>query len=225
MKKIWSETACNDSISLILQFKSQSKEYEMKIREGRPEDSKFLATVVAEAIGTELCIGLAGGETRLPLVNELFTSLAADPESQYSFRNSFVATTDDGVPIGGIIAYDGADLRRLRKAFAREANKILGWNVTEEESEKWEDEADPGEIYIDSLYVAPEYRKRGVASALLKGVEARFRETQKPLGLLVEPENHKALNTYIHWGFKQVGISHFFQTPMLHLQKDSSLVD
>ena len=153
-------------------------------------------------------------------MEKLFTRLAADPESQYSYRNSLVATADDGTPVGGIIAYDGADLRRLRKAFAREAHKILGWDVTEEESEKWEDEADPYEIYIDSLYVVPEYRNRGVASTLLKGVEERFKEKQKPLGLLVEPENQRAFRAYLHWGFREVGISHFFQTPMIHLQKN-----
>lgn len=192
----------------------------MRIREGRIEDAGFLAQVVTEALGPELSKGLAGSEARLPLVKKLFTRLAADPDSQYSYRNSLVATTDDDTPIGGIIAYDGADLHRLRYAFAREANEILGWNVTEEEVENWDDEAQPGEIYIDSLYVVPEYRKRGVASALLKGVEERFKDSQKPLGLLVEPENRGAFSAYLHWGFREVGISHFFRTPMIHMQKD-----
>lgn len=192
----------------------------MLVRNGRIEDAGFLAKVVTEALGLELSIGLAGGEARLPLVDKLFTRLAADPDSQYSYRNSLVAITDDGTPIGGIIAYDGADLRRLRKAFARGANEILGWNVTEEESEKWEDEADSHEIYIDSLYVDPAYRNRGIASALVKGIEERFKEKQKPLGLLVEPENQAAYRAYLHLGFRQVGVSHFFQTPMIHMQKD-----
>lgn len=191
----------------------------MIVREGRIEDAEFLATVVTEAIGRELCIGLAGSEDRLPLVTELFTRLAADPDSQYSYRNSLVATDKDGIHAGGIIAYDGARLHLLRKAFAREANRVLGWNVTEEEAENWDDEADADEIYIDSLYVVPEFRKQGVASALLKGIEDRFAMTSKPLGLLVEPENNRALQTYIHWGFRRVGISNFFRTPMIHMQK------
>lgn len=192
----------------------------MKIREGRIEDAGFLARVVTEAIGRELCIGLAGGEERLPLVDALFTRLAADPASQYSYRNALVAENDEGFPVGGIIAYDGASLRELRKAFVREANAILGWNVTEEEAEEWGDEADPAEIYIDSLYVDPEYRNRGVASALLKGVENRFAGSPKPLGLLVEPENHRALKTYTHWGFRSVGESDFFRIPMIHMQRN-----
>lgn len=192
----------------------------MIIREGRVDDAGFLATVVLEAIGRELAIGLAGSENRLPLVNELFTRLAADPESQYSYKNALIATSDDGETIGGIIAYDGADLRRLRKAFVREANAVLGWNVTEEEAEDWEDEADPGEIYIDSLYVVPEFRKKGVASALIKAVDKRFSETDKPLGLLVEPENVTALGAYGRLGFKKVGMSDFFRAPMIHMQRE-----
>ena len=191
----------------------------MIIREGRITDAPFLATVVTEAMGEELVLGLAGNSNRIPLVKELFERLGADPASQYSYRNSLIATTEQGEPIGGIIAYDGDDLHKLRRAFVREANDILGWNVTEEESENWGDEASPDEIYIDSLYVVPGLRKKGVASALLKGVEKKFAGTSKPLGLLVEPENHPAFHIYTHWGFRPVGESDFFRTPMIHMQR------
>lgn len=191
----------------------------MNIREGMPDDSLFIAGVVTGALGNDLCVELAGSEQRLPLVTELFARLAADPDSQYSYKNTLIAPNDRGMSTGGIIAYDGAELHRLRKAFIREANGILGWNVTEKEAEDWGDEAQSDEIYIDSLYVVPEYRKRGVASALLKGIERRFAVSNKPIGLLVEPENARALEAYTHWGFTRVGISHFFRTPMIHMQK------
>lgn len=191
----------------------------MKIREGRIEDAPFLSGVVMEAIGRELAVELAGSEKRLPLLYELFTRLASVPDSQYSYKNALIATTDDGIPAGGIIAYDGADLHRLRHAFFTEANEVLGWNVTEAEMETWEDETGPDEIYIDSLYVVPEWRDKGVASALFKGIEKRFERAQKPLGLLVEPENHRALEKYLHWGFHKVGISDFFRSPMIHMQR------
>lgn len=197
----------------------------MKIREGRIDDAEFLAKVVIEALGHELSVGLAGGEQRLPLVNKLFTRLASYPDSQYSYRNALIAVDKDEIYAGGIIAYDGAMLHHLRRAFVREANQILGWNVSEEEAENWGDEAEPGEIYIDSLYVVPEFRQNGVASALLKEVEKRFEGTRKPIGLLVEPENHRAFQRYLHWGFQEVGISNFFQTPMLHMQKENSRIE
>ena len=191
----------------------------MKIRKGETGDAAFLAEVVMEAIGPELCIGLAGSKSRVPLVKELFTSLAADSKSQYSYRNAFIAEDEEGTRIGGIIAYDGALLHELRKAFVREANCILGWNVSDDDAESWGDEADRGEIYIDSLYVAPDARRQGVATKLLEAVEAKYGESGKPLGLLVEPENENARHTYIKWGFREVGISDFFRTPMIHMQR------
>lgn len=191
----------------------------MIIREGKIEDADFLATVVTEALGRELCIELAGGEERLPLVFRLFANLASAPDSQYSYKNAFIATTDDGTYAGGIIAYEGSRLHELRLAFIREANSILGWNVTDKDAEEWGDEADEGEIYIDSLYVVPESRGEGVASALLKRVETEYKGVNKPLGLLVEPENAAALQTYLHWGFKEKGVSNFFRTPMIHMQR------
>ena len=191
----------------------------MKIRKGKIEDAPFLAEVVMEAVGEELCLRLADTKERLPLVTKLFTTLAAAPDSQYSYNNAFIAVDTDGKPIGGIIAYDGARLHELRRAFVREANRILGWNVTEEDAEKWGDEADKDEIYIDSLYVVSEARKQGVASVLLKAVEGEYKAAGKPLGLLVESENINALTTYRHWGFKEFGVSNFFRTPMIHMQR------
>lgn len=191
----------------------------MVIREGKREDAPFLAEVVMEAVGEELCISLAEGADRLPLVKKLFTALASEEESQYSFTNAFICTADDGSRLGGIIAYDGARLRHLRKAFVRQANRILGWTVTEQESENWGDEADAGEIYIDSIYVVEEARQQGIATALLRAVEEKFRDSGKPPGLLVEPENKTALETYKKWKFREVGVSNFFYTPMIHMQK------
>lgn len=191
----------------------------MQIRQAKKEDAPFLARVVMEAIGPELCLGLAESADRLPLVEELFTILASEVATQYSFHNAYVAESDSGKLLGGIIAYDGFWLRRFRPAFVREANRILGWNVTPEEAESWGDEADFNEIYIDSLYVVPEARKQGVSTALLKAIERKYERSDKPLGLLVEPENKQARQIYEHWGFREVGVNNFFRTPMTHMQQ------
>lgn len=191
----------------------------MKIREGIREDARFLAETVMEAMGEELCIGLAGNRQRLPLVRELFTALAAESDSQYSYTNAFVSESDSGERLGAVIAYDGARLHEQRRAFILQANRILGWNVTEKEAEEWGDEAASDEIYIDSLYVVTKARKQGIASELLNAVERRYASIGKPLGLLVEPDNKIAYVTYIHLGFQEVGISNFFRSPMSHMQK------
>lgn len=204
---------CYNIFSLYLQC--------MEIREGRIEDAPFIAEVVMGAMGDKLCVGLADSPGRLPLVQRLFIALAEDSFSQYSHKNALIAVNSEGEQIGAIIAYDGANLHHLRRAFIREANIILGWNVSEEDAAKWGDETDESEIYIDSLYVVKKWRKQGVASGLLNRVNTKFQGAGKPLGLLVEPENKKARTTYEHWGFKEVGISNFFATPMIHMQLPS----
>lgn len=191
---------------------------EYTISAATKEDAPFIAQTVMGAVGEELCCRLAGGKENLPAVTALFTRLAAEDESQYSYRNTFVARDGDGRPIGAIVAYDGARLHTLRKAFALAANDILGWNLTEEEMYEWGDETEPGEVYIDSLYVLPDFRGQGLASDLIRHVIENRRVDDKPFGLLVEPENVKAKTLYEKSGFSEVGINNFFAVPMLHLQ-------
>ena len=189
----------------------------MRIEEARKDDAEFVGQTVTGAIGEELCLGLAETEERLPLVDKLFGNLAVCEDSQYSYRNALIARTPEGEIAGAIIAYDGARLHALRKAFIREANAVLGWNVTAEDEADWEDETGPDEIYIDSLYVKPEYRGHGVATALINGVIEKYSDSGKPFGLLVEPENTTARCLYDRLGFRKVGVNRFCGVPMDHL--------
>lgn len=196
---------------------------EYKIQRARKENAPFIAESVMEAVGRELCIHLADGEENLPKVRELFTRLASQENSQYSYKNTFIAFSDSNTPIGAIIVYDGSRLRELRKAFIDAANDILGWNISYTDAEKWGDETEAGEIYIDSLYVLPAFRKNGIASALISTAMAEKERHGKPFGLLVEPDNINARHLYESLGFREVGISKFFTTPMLHLQTLTSV--
>ena len=182
------------------------------------EDAPFLAQTVMGALGEELCIERAGGKSDLPKVYDLFMNLGQAENSQYSYRNALIAHTPDGTAIGAIIFYDGALLHQLRRAFIRYANKILGWTITEKEMEEWGDETGPDQIYIDSLFVVPQYRGRGVASTLFENVFEVGKSSGKPFGLLVEPSNAMAIRLYEKLGFKYNGVSNFFQTPMLMMQ-------
>ncbi|MDE6397172.1 MAG: GNAT family N-acetyltransferase, partial [Muribaculaceae bacterium] len=95
-----------------------------------------------------------------------------------------------------------------------------GWNITDEEFNRRGDETEAGEPYIDSLYVAPEYRGKGIASALIAYTIERNASPDNPtVGLLVEFENRRAQRLYESLGFKTVGINNFFPVPMHHMQK------
>lgn len=187
------------------------------IRSGIPSDASFIGKTITEAMGQELCEGLAEGKDNIHKVLKLFTDLAETETAQYSYRNTLVATDKEGRILGAIIAYDGARLREMRKDFIAKANELLGWNVTVEEAGNWEPETNSNEIYLDSLYVVPEFRNQGIGTTLIKVAIEKHWTKGKPYGLLVEPKNIKAHKLYQTIGFKEDGVNNFCGEPMLHL--------
>lgn len=168
----------------------------MTIRNATPEDAQLIGRSVTMAIGDEIADALAGPEHTRGDVVDLFASLAARPDTQYSYRNTLVCVDDDGTPCGVAVAYDGAGLHEMRTHFFRAARERLGRDM-----EAMEDECTADEIYLDTLAVLPEYRGRGYALALIKATAQRARAAGKPLGLLVEKENHPAKALYAKAGF------------------------
>lgn len=187
------------------------------IRPGRRDDAPFIGKTITVAMGHELCVGLAGGEENLINVLKLFTDLASTETAQYSYKNTLVAVDKEDKRIGAIIGYDGAGLREMRKDFIEKANELLGWNVTVEEADSWEPETTSNEIYLDSLYVIPEYRNRGIGGALIKAAIEKYKNNGKPFGLLVETNNTKAHKLYKELGFIEDGVNNFCGEPMIHL--------
>lgn len=195
------------------------------IRPATPSDAPFIGETVTGALGPEISAELAGGAERIDIVVRLFSELAARDDAQYSYRNTLVATDCEGNALGAIIAYDAADLVEMRKFFIDKANELLGWSVTYEDAENWEAEASPGEFYLDSLYIVPEYRHRGIGSALIRAAVDRFSHLGKPFGLLCEPENINAYRLYESLGFRRDGTNSFCGTPMYHLTLQKTLSD
>lgn len=191
-------------------------EQTITIRPGRRADAPAIAQVVMEALHAEGCRNLAGGEERLPLLADVFTQLCAADNSQYSYRNTLVAEDADGTVAGAIVAYDGARLHELRRAFILKANEILGYDLREEDMH---DETDGGEIYLDSLAVFPEYRGKGLARQLLNAAMDAHRDAGKPFGLLCAPANPDAYKLYLRLGFADIGTRPFAGITMRHLRR------
>lgn len=180
-----------------------------KIIPATKEDAAFLAQALMVAIGAEVCADIASDQGRL---RKVFARTAARTDSQYSYLNALVAVTDDGARAGAIIGYDGALLHKLRQAFVDEYNAEFGTRLTEEE---FDDETDPEEIYIDTLMVLPEHRRRGLAGKLIAAFGERH--GQKPLGLLVDYTNPHARALYVKAGFSPAGPRPFCGTMMEHM--------
>lgn len=190
---------------------------DLSIRDASPEDAGIIADAILEAIGEDIVKSLAGDRSR-ETVREIFRNLANREDSQYSYLNTRVAVMENGEPAGVCISYDGARLVPLRRAFFKEAVRVLGWDMTEEEMENLPGETSEDEFYLDTLSTVRSYRNKGVATALIRDAYKRASQTGKPLGLLVSDHNPEARKLYEKSGFKTVGRRMFAGEEMTNMR-------
>ena len=175
------------------------------IRKATQNDALMIAEAVGMAIGDGSVQGYCG-ENWLNVLAEV----ARLESSQYSYNNAFIAEVD-GTLAGAIVGYDGAQLPTLREQTLAIINKYNKIDVTIDETE-------PGEYYLDSLYVRPEYRKIGVASKLIATFcQNAFNNGHQQVGLIVDFDNPSAEQLYTQIGFRRVGQRTFFGHQMWHL--------
>lgn len=185
----------------------------MKIIPARREDAPLIARAIIMAVGEEITSDFAGPDHTVADIEALFTELAAMEDSQYSYRNTLVAITDDGRVAGVCIAYDGALLHKLRERFFEAVRRRLGREMGD-----MADETSPDEFYLDTLAVWEEFRGRGIGGSLLMAQAARAHDAGKPAGLLVDKDNPKAEALYRRLGFRPAGERPFAGVIMNHLQ-------
>lgn len=116
---------------------------------------------------------------------------------------------------GVIISYDGALLHPMRERFVEVANEVLGLDIRAEEMH---DETSADEIYLDTLCVFEQYRRRGLARKLIQAAVDLHAASGKPVGLLVDYDNPNARALYASIGFRSVGERPFAGVMMEHMQ-------
>lgn len=189
----------------------------MNIIPASAEQAESIASLIMMAMNHECCQNFAGPQHTLEDFHRMMTTLVRREDSQYSYRNAWVAlddNTSDDQPIvaGVIVGYDGADLRRLREAFLQAAKKYL-----DQDFSGMDDETQAGEYYIDSLAVDTRYRHQGLATLLLrKLIDQKGRK--QPVGLLVDKGNPSAEHLYRSLGFEYVNDTTWGGHEMRHLQ-------
>ena len=179
----------------------------ISIRKASAEDAPLIALVLAMAMG---------GDESHPLF-DIFCRMAQREDSQYSWRNTFVAEID-GAAAGAIVGYDGARLYELRRPLEEAIMDINGgvFNI--------EDETSAGEFYIDSLAILPQYRGMGIAKSLVEYVRERvFAEGFDKVGLIVDYGNPRAEGLYESIGFKKVNPTTFLGHDMGHMQANRDI--
>ena len=188
----------------------------IKIQEATQAQSGDIARLVMMAMTDECCQNLAGPHGTLDGFALLMNRLTASVGTQYSYINTLVAVADDGAVMGAVVSYDGARLHELRAAFIEGARTSLGIDHS-----GMDDETRPGEWYIDSLAVYPQYRGNGVAHALLAAAADRAAAHGLPAALLVDKGNPGAERLYRSVGFAYVEDAEWGGHAMRRLRKDA----
>lgn len=163
-----------------------------RIRHATPDDAPFIVWGMAAALEMEITDSM---------LQEGFEALVKREDVLYSWKNACVAVSEEGEPIGLLIAYDGAGYRQMRKATSAFISQFV-----ESAFETMDEETKAGEYYLDSLAVIPEYRQQGIGRNLLAhGIETARREGFREAVLAVDPENINAQRLYRSLGFKDAG--------------------
>ena len=159
----------------------------MNIIEATQQHAPVIANLIMMAMTDECCLNLAGEGRTVADFARLMNQLTAADDTQYSYRNTLLAVTDEGEVAGAIVSYDGAKLHELREAFIEGARREFGVDHS-----GMDDETAAGEWYLDSLAVFPQFRGQGMANHGL------------PAALLVDKGNPKAERLYRSIGFEYV---------------------
>lgn len=171
---------------------------QITLKRASANDARFIAENVLRALHID--------ETNQEHIDYL-AGISSRDDTLYSWRNATIALYD-GTPAGLMVAYDGARYRQMRDITFPLIRIYVG-----DDYRNMDDESHPGEYYLDSLAVLPEYRRNGIASAL---IEEMFRQRDAagiPLATIaVDPGNASAYRLYARHGFHHDGKISVFGT-------------
>ena len=186
----------------------------LDIKPATPDMASHIASLIMEAMNTDCCQNLAGPRHNLADFHRVIARLVEMEDSQYSYQNTLVGFASNGILAGIVVAYDGADLKRLRKKFISEAIVEFGIDYSSMDAETSE-----GEYYIDSLAVSKNFRGKHFATRLLEAAIERAKELgHSTVGLLVDKGNPLAERLYAKLGFQYVNDTVWGGHSMKHLQ-------
>ena len=166
----------------------------MTIRKATEEDVAYVAATVLTALDMDT--------SDLEWISESF----ADPGSMYPWTKALYPE-EEGKPVGCIISYRGDDYLPLREyTWSR-----LWKGVDPDVIRKSAIEAYPGEYYLDSLAVEPDFRGNGLGKDLMKTAMRHGEELgYSRFALLVDCGKPALKAYYASLGFEETGEVNFF---------------
>ena len=184
----------------------------VEIQKATKNQAEEIASLIMMAMTDDCCLYFCGDGYGLDDFHKMMMLLVEREDSQYSYKNTLVALDADRV-VGVSVSYDGGQLYELRQAFIEMAKKCIGKNHA-----GMDDETQAGELYLDSLAVLPEYRRRGIARRLIEATKRRADSLGlHHVGLLVDKGNPSGEALYCSVGFQYANDNMWGGHPMKHL--------
>lgn len=168
------------------------------LRDASMIDAPFIARVVLAGLDL-LDMGEAMSEEQHLIFNHLVDICGMD-DTLYSYRHTRIAEVD-GMAVGALVAYDGAPYAEMRAKTFGLVQQTSGMDLSKNAME-----TGPGEFYLDSMAILPEYRGHGIGHALMRDrMEWAFRNGFKAVTLLVDKDKPHLQAYYESLGFVQMG--------------------
>ncbi len=176
----------------------------LAFRKANVDDALFVATVMMEAVEVPMM-----EEGIVP--DEHLVDVCRREDTLYSWRNATIAEVD-GKVVGALIAYNGKGYHDVKIRTFSHVKAKLDFDPL-----AMDDESREGEYYLDSLAVLPEWRSKGIGSALLmRGIRIAQEQGQLPI-LACDPDNTTARQLYEKLGFKSQGSMFIFGKDYLRM--------
>jgi len=170
----------------------------VQLRDATLDDVPFIARVVLAGIDMLDLDATLPDEQRG--IYEHFIEICRMDDTLYSYCNTRIAETD-GKRVGALVAYDG-----VRYAWMREKTFGLVKQTSGMDLSRNAMETGPGEFYLDSMAIFPEYRGAGIGRMLMRDrVDFALNNGFSKVTLLVDKDKPHLQKYYESEGFAFVG--------------------
>lgn len=169
----------------------------MLIRPATKEDAPAIASFISMAEG-EMVQFFTGTDNREAAARELVKFVLDPRQSRYSLEQNLVAEID-GRPAGSVMSFPADRQHELDEVVIEALNK-RGIGLR-----RLSFEGIPGTYYLSTMGVNPDFRGKGVGTALMEAAEERARKLGfSRASLLVSPDKPRAKNLYERRGYRVV---------------------
>lgn len=170
----------------------------VQLRDATLDDAPFIARVVLAGIDM-LDLDATLPDEQRGIYEHLIEICRLD-DTLYSYCNTRIAEAD-GKRVGALVAYDGARYARMREKTFGLVKQTSGMDLSRNAME-----TGPGEFYLDSMAIFPEYRGVGIGRMLMRDrVDFTLNKGFSKVTLLVDKDKPHLQKYYESEGFAFVG--------------------